>query len=258
VTALGAALGLLVGLACTGLGALTAYELLRDRRRRGWSPFGGAFVLMAATCGPQHLAHAAQALLGGEPLRGPLIAALALGVAPGVAFVALRVEALLGGRGDRPVPGTPTLLAVVPWLACVVAGATLWEAVAEARHHGAALVHVGPNVVLLVTYTVVGVLILRTQMLRRAWRDDWSLSGLAFGAVFPCWGLAHVVEALTMAPGWQMLVLDYAGVPASLGFLWVVRGLHHSALRDWNRRPLVGRAGALSRRSPWAEAAPAH
>ena len=45
------------------------------------------------------------------------------------------------------------------------------------------------------------------------------------------------------------------GVPASIYFLWAVHRLHRDSLRDWNRRPLVGRAAPLGRRSPWADQA---
>ena len=35
---------------------------------------------------------------------------------------------------------------------------------------------------------------------------------------------------------------DNIGVPASFYFLWAVHRLHRDSARDWNRRPLVGRA----------------
>jgi hypothetical protein len=35
--------------------------------------------------------------------------------------------------------------------------------------------------------------------------------------------------------------------------MWAVYRLHRDGTRDWNRRPLVGRAAPLGRRSPWAE-----
>jgi hypothetical protein len=48
------------------------------------------------------------------------------------------------------------------------------------------------------------------------------------------------------------VVFDNVGVPASFYFLWAVYRLHRDSERDWNRRPLVGRAAPLGRRSPWA------
>jgi hypothetical protein len=51
---------------------------------------------------------------------------------------------------------------------------------------------------------------------------------------------------------WHTLLFDVFGVPFSVYFLWVVRSLHRNSLRDWNRRPLVGRASRQSRPSPWA------
>ena len=64
---------------------------------------------MAFTCGPHHLVHAHRHLVAGETPHGPLTAALALGLAPAVVFIALRVEAAFGGRGDRLVARTPAV-----------------------------------------------------------------------------------------------------------------------------------------------------
>ena len=55
MTVFGGILALVTGLAYTALAAVTAYELIRHRAR-GFSHFGVAFLVMAATCGPHHLA----------------------------------------------------------------------------------------------------------------------------------------------------------------------------------------------------------
>ena len=83
VTVVAGILALLTGIAYTGLGVITAYELMRHRRSRGFSHFGAAFLVMAFTCGPHHLVHAWRHLIAGEPAHGPMIAALAIGLAPG-------------------------------------------------------------------------------------------------------------------------------------------------------------------------------
>jgi hypothetical protein len=72
--------------------------------------------------------------------------------------------------------------------------------------------------------------------------------------VFPTCGLSHLTAGLTTVPELHTLLFDLPGVPVSLYFLWVVHRVHTDSLPDWNRRPLVGRAAATSRRSPWAPA----
>jgi hypothetical protein len=42
--------------------------------------------------------------------------------------------------------------------------------------------------------------------------------------------------------------------PSSIDFMWAVCRLHRDSERDWNRRPLVGRAARPGRRPPRAEA----
>jgi hypothetical protein len=250
VTVVAGLLALLTGLAYSGLGVIAVYELGRDRRTRGFSYLGGAFALMAATCGPHHLVHAEHHLLWAESVSGPMLGALAIGFVPGAIFVLLRIEALAGGRGDRFVTGTPVLLAALPWAVVAASGAIVWEAMGDARELSA--VSLAANFLLFVNYTVVGVLVLRTQLARRPGLAGWSVSGLAMGGVFVTCGVAHLVAGLATPADWHTLLFDVLGVPFSIYFLWVVRSLHRNSLRDWNRRPLVGRAFRQSRRSPWA------
>ncbi len=250
MTVVAGLLALLTGLAYSGLGVIAVYELGRDRRTRGFSYLGGAFALMAATCGPHHLVHAEHHLLWAESVSGPMLGALAIGFVPGAIFVLLRIEALAGGRGDRFVTGTPALLAALPWAVVAASGAIVWEAMGDARELSA--VSLAANFLLFVNYTVVGVLVLRTQLARRPGLAGWSVSGLAMGGVFVTCGVAHLVAGLATPADWHTLLFDVLGVPFSIYFLWVVRSLHRNSLRDWNRRPLVGRAFRQSRRSPWA------
>lgn len=253
MTLLAAIVALLTGLAYTGLGVITAYELIRHRRTRGFSHFGGAFLIMALTCGPHHLVHAWRHLVAGEPAHAPMVAGLLLGLAPGLLFVSLRTEAVFGGRGDRLIAGTPLWLAVLPCAAAAALGATLWEAF---RHTGDVdLRSLLPNVVLGVNYALVGLFTARTQLARRPVLGGWSLSGVAMSGVFITCGVSHLLAGLlTGAHVWNV-ALDNLGVPASMYFLWAVHRLHRSSLRDWNRQPLVGRSAPLGRRSPWAEPA---
>ena len=243
-------LALLTGLAYSGLGVIAVYELGRNRHTRGFSYLGGAFALMAATCGPHHLVHAEHFLLLGEAASGPMLGALAIGVVPGGIFVLLRIEAVLGGRGDRFLKGTPAWLGALPGMVAVAAGAIVWEAAGDARELSAA--SVAANSLLFVNYLIVGVLVLRTQLARRPGLGGWSVSGLAMGGVFVTCGVSHLVAGLATPADWHTLLFDVPGVPFSIYFLWVVRSLHRNSLRDWNRRPLVGLASRQSRPSPWA------
>ncbi len=126
-------LALLTGLAYAGLGVIAAYELGRNHKTRGFSYLGGAFALMAATCGPHHLVHAEHHLLWSEAASGPMLGALAIGFVPGGIFVLLRIEAAFGGRGDRLITGTPVVLATLPWVVVAACGAIVWEALGDAR-----------------------------------------------------------------------------------------------------------------------------
>ena len=65
---------------------------------RGFSHFGAAFMVMAFTCGPHHLVHFVHITFEGERVTPELAVALAIGVAPGITFVALRIEAACGAR----------------------------------------------------------------------------------------------------------------------------------------------------------------
>jgi hypothetical protein len=247
-------LSLALGISYLGLGTIVAWELARHRASRGFSPFGAGLVLMAATCGPHHLMHAAHHLLAGEPASAPMVAALALGFAPGVVFVVLRVEAALGGRGDRLVAGSPLWLGAIPVVVLAAGGVTAFEAFELARRSGFHLSGLVPSLVLFASYVLVGVFTARTQLARRPVLGGWSLSGVAMAALFATCGLSHLAAGLTLVPDVHTLTLDNLGAPVSLYFLWVVRRLHRASLRDWNRAPLVGRAAPLGRRSPWAAA----
>ncbi len=246
---------LLTGIAYTGLGVITGYELVRYRRTRGFSHFGGAFLVMAFTCGPHHLVHAWRHLVAGEVAHVPMLASLAIGLAPGLTFIALRTEAAFGGRGDRLIAGTPVWVAALPCIVAAALGATLWESLRHAAPRDVDVRSLVPNIFLGVNYMLVGLFTARTQLARRPVLGGWSLSGVAMSGVFVTCGAAHLIAGLlTEAHGWSV-ALDNVGVPASFYFLWAVHRLHRSSLRDWNRQPLVGRAAPLGRRSPWAEPA---
>jgi hypothetical protein len=245
-------LALLTGIAYTALGVIAAYELVRHRRDRGFSHFGLSFAVMAFTCGPHHLIHAWRHLVAHEPAHGPMLAALAIGAVPAVVFIGLRLEAVFGGRGDRLIRNS-RMLAALPWLMAAAAGATIWEALRHAAVMDVDLRALLPNLILFANYALVGYFTARAQVARRPLLDGWSLSGVAMSAVFATCAFSHLVAGLLTTADPRGIVFDDIGVPASIYFMWAVYRLHRDSARDWNRRPLVGRAAPLGRRSPWAE-----
>jgi hypothetical protein len=246
-------LALLTGLAYTGLGIITTYELIRHRRDRGFSHFGLAFAVMAFTCGPHHLMHAYRHLVLGEPPHGPMLAAVALGVLPAVVFIGLRVEAAFGGRGDRLVRARGRVLPLLAWGMACVAGATVWEALQHAAAMNPDLRSLTPNLILFANYALVGYFTARSQVARRPLLDGWSLSGASMTGVFFTCAIAHLVAGLLTGAHPGSVLFDNVGVPASFYFLWATYRLSRDSARDWNRRPLVGHAAPQGRRSPWAE-----
>lgn len=249
-----------IGLAYLGLGTLSAVELIVLRKERGFSRFAVGFTLMAASCGPHHLAHGWH-ILSGMDHNALVAVSTVVGLPCGLIFVGLRLEAMIGGRGDRFVSGSPWWITVAPLTFLVVVGALGSRGLGSGAHVGhdrgsggsfdpTSLVFL-TNLFVTVTYGLVGGFLLRTQVRRRQTSGGWSLSGLSLAGVFPTCALMHLVYALTARGNSHTLFFDLLGVPASIYFLAVVRGLYRDSIVDWNRRPLVGRAGTPSRPSPW-------
>ena len=243
IVALVAISNIVLGIAYTGYGMMTAIEMKRDWRTFGFSHFGAAWIFMAFTCGPHHLDHAFHVALGGR-LGGPLdLLAVVVGLPVGVLWLSLRVEAFLGGRGDRFIPGDPG------WLRALPAGSALYVVMLAVV---SALILVGPrvapgmaalaNVLLIFVYMAIGWFVLRTQLANRRSMAGWSVSGLCLSIIFPTCALMHAVWAVYAVAGryhqdGHGLVIDWLSVPAGLYFLWVVQRLYRDALRDWNEGP---------------------
>jgi hypothetical protein len=249
LTTIGGIASLLLGAAYVWLGAVAFVELRRGRRERGLSPFGVAFMLMALTCGPHHLAHAEHGLLRGGPGDPLTTVALLLGLPAGAVFVWLRVETMRGGRGDRVIAGTPAWLALLPIGGLLVAGAIATLAIQRAATHGSIAWEGIPGLALSLAFACIGYYLVRAQMARGG-TIGWSLSGLALAGIFTTCALMHLTSALAK-PDAHMFAIDLVGVPCALAFLWIVNRLYRAALHDWNSRPLRGRAQPTSRRSPW-------
>jgi hypothetical protein len=250
-----AAVSMGLGSAYLALACIAVVEVARARRTRGVSRFGLAYVGMAMSCGPHHILHGTEALQGFNA-SWPMVASVLVGVPAGVIFVGLRVEAMLGGRGDRHIQGTPGLLMLGAVAFCFAAGVLVTAAAATfGASHRPSLLAVAPNLFVTVTYSIVGVLLLRTQARRRVALEGWSLSGLSLGAIFPSCALMHLVYALSARGDLTICPVDLFGVPASAYFLWVVHRLYKLSVIDWNRRPIVGAPQQAPRAAPWAQRA---
>jgi hypothetical protein len=258
---------LLIGAAYSGLGLLSAWEAIRQYSERGLSRFGLGFSLMAASCGPHHLVHGWCVLHGGV-VAAPMLAATLIGLPAGVVFVWLRVEAALGGRGDRTIAGGSQSIATLAVAFAIAVGGLAGWSLAHLPRFGFGLAmcttlglsivgQTAPrlvflcNVLVTVAYAMVGWYLITTQLRRHIASQVWSLSGIALAAVFPTCALMHLLHALTSAADTVTLPFDLLGVPASIYFLWVVKQVHADSVVDWNRRPLVGVAAAPDRPSPW-------
>jgi hypothetical protein len=236
-------LNLLLGSIYTSYGMMTIVDLKRGWRSQGFSHFGAAWLAMAFTCGPHHLDHGAHILADGRA-GGPLdLVAILVGLPAGSVWFLLRVEAMVGGRGDRFVTGTPGWLAALPIMHGIYLAGLLHATigVASGARHGLPL-RVAPNIALGVLYTAIGIVLLRTQFRNQLHTGGWSVSGVSLALVmFTCaimhWIFAAYVSTGRYAVDVHALVIHLVGVPAAAYFLWVVWALHRGTLADWDRDP---------------------
>jgi hypothetical protein len=270
---------ILLGLAYSGLGTLSAWETFSLHRYRGWSRFGIGFSLMAASCGPHHLIHGWH-VVHGAPVTGPMLAASIIGLPAGLAFVLLRIETMLGGRGDRTLTISPQRIIFLTSAFAVTAGAlATWTLARPPAPFGwpqvlcttSGLATTAPgqaagispgsltlmsNLFVTVTYGMVGWFLSDTQVRRRITGGAWSLSGLSLAGVFITCGFMHLIHAFTIDAHSPTLPFDLLGIPASIYFLWTVKLVHNDSVVDWNRRPLIGVAVTPERSSPWSGPGP--
>ena len=240
-----AVLNLILGVAYCGYGVMTALEMRRDRESFGFSHFGLAWLCMAFTCGPHHLAHGLHLAFEGRQGGVLDLVAVGVGLPVGVIWLLLRVEAFRGGRGDRFIPGTPRWLDAGRDLsvAYFMAITLLIAAVIVANPSMAGVEKVVlANMCLVVIYMAIGWFVLRTQLANRPSLGGWSVSGLCLAVIFPTCALMHAVFVTYSIAGryhhdLHSTVIDWLSVPAGLYFLWVVRRLYRDALNDWNAGP---------------------
>jgi hypothetical protein len=239
VTETVALLNLVLGVAYVLMGTIALYELAAGWRDFGFSRFGAGLVAIAFTCGPHHLTHAVHVGIEGHPVHGLDLLTILVGLPPGLAWLALRIEALGGGRGDRFVAGTPGWLQALP----TAAGAYLALVVV------AALGAVGTNIsfspvallgaVTAAVYFSIAWVMGRTQVRNRFAVGGWSLSGLMIASTFATCGVMHLALALQQLGGGRhadvhLLGVDAAAAAAGVYLLTVVRRLTRDLLDDWN------------------------
>ena len=245
---------LLIGLSYTGLGFLAVDEMRKLHKTRGISMFGLAWVAMAFTCGPHHLAHALHVQEGEHATPWEFLSVL-VSIPAGLIFVMLRLEALRGGSGDRLVHGTPWWMKLIPGAFGVVVGVIVFGSIVQrpdfASEGVAAKLTLPLSAALIVLYSWVGWYLARTQTRRNHVIGGWSLSGVMLTLIFPTCALSHAAYTLAGANDLHTLVIDILAVPAAIWFLAVVRGIYLEHVDDWNSRPLVGGAAVPQRAAPW-------
>jgi hypothetical protein len=235
VTAVTALANIAMSFVYLGYGTATLLDLKaggwHDRTRR---QFGLAFLAIMFTCGPHHIDHGIHLLATDVQAGGLDLVVVLLGLAPGLVWFGLRMEAILGGPGDRLIDGTPRWLSLLP----VLGGAYLVAMVAAVTHlvrdvgFGAATI---PNLVVMVLYLFVSATLIATQLRNFEASGRWSTSGLALASVFATCALMHLVYAGYNSTGQyvddgHVFAIDVLSVPGAAYFLWLVVGVHRGQI----------------------------
>ena len=242
MTPLVAITNLVLGTVYTCYGLMTIVDLRRGWRTNGFSHFGVAWLFMAFTCGPHHLDHGLHVLVAGRSGGALDLVTILAGFPAGIAWFLLRVEAMLGGRGDRTIAGNPLWLRVLPTVSFAFVAAVISGMISVVGDDVSFLARTWPNIALVVLYGAIGLLLLRTQLRNNAVTGAWSASGLTLSMVMVTCALMHgVYVSYAHAGRYDVdihgLSIDTVGVPAAAYFLWVTYALYRGWLRDWDRTP---------------------
>ena len=234
-----AAASLLLGLVYTSYGIITVIDMKRQWRTLGFSHFGAAWITMAFTCGPHHFEHGIHLAFAGRTAGWLELLTVVAGLPAGAIWFLLRVEALVGGRGDRFISATPTWVRALPTVAAGYLAAVVVLAASLLLGGVSFRPTMVPNVILIGLYMMIGWYVTTAQLQARQPRGGWSVSGLALAFVFPTCAVMHAAWVLYAALGTYEvdvhgLVIDWLSVPASFYFLWVVRSLQLGTGTDWN------------------------
>lgn len=231
-------LNIVLGLLYVSFGMLTVSELRRHWGDRGPSPFALAWAAIFFTCGPHHLEHGMHVLVD-RTAGGADLVTVVFGLAPGLAFLALRTEELHGGRGDRLLSGRVGRLFIPIFVVSLVS--ILVANIAGAIAIGATItLALLPNFLLLVVYVAIAVTAGATQLHNQHSTGQWSLAGTSLTGVFITCAAMHAAWIMYVATGvyqvhGHLYVIDLLGIPAGVYFLWVIHGLARGDLGDWNQ-----------------------
>lgn len=251
-------LNVALGLVYLQYGTITFIEMRRNWSRLGFSHFGAAWIAMAFTCGPHHMVHGVHILFEGRTAGILDLVAVAVGAPAGIIWFRLRVEAFLGGRGDRHIAGTPGWVYTLPTLMGMYFTAIVAAAFAAGPPQWERLPSLLPNLLLVGLYGMVAFYVTRTQIANRRPLGGWSVSGMSLGVIFWTCAVMHGIYALytlTDRYGFDVhgFVVDVVAVPAAFYFVMVVRALYRGTFRDWNsvsRALDSARTSAESAREP--------
>ncbi len=229
-----------LGAAYISIGILVALDMIRSWSMRGFSHFGTALCAVAFTCGSHHVVHGFHVGFEGH-VASPLdFVTVLVGLPFGAAFYALRVEAMLGGRGDRFISGTPPFVSALPLVGVLYLTALYFALAHQLRGDVDLRWAMAPQLLLVVIYAVIGYVVLRTQVQNNRTLGGWSMSGGSMAGIFTTCSTMHLVILVIAATGGRVLdphttMADVLAVPAGMYFLWMVRGLYRDASRDWSR-----------------------
>ena len=236
-----------------GYGTMTLFDLKdgwRDRTRRH---FGLGFLAIMWTCGPHHLEHGLHLLFTDVEAGGLDLLTVGLGLPAGVIWFALRTEALLGGRGDRHIEGTPRLMAALPVVGAVYLAITA-SAVGRLVRADEFAIEIVPNLTIMVLYFLIGGFLTATQLRNHDASGRWSLSGLSLAGVFLTCSLMHLVYAGygtigQYEPDGHILPIDLLAVPGAAFFLSLAIGVHRGRIgrQVEARQPVVPAEATVSR-----------
>jgi len=228
---------LVLGVVYLTYGLIMVRELKLGWRHSGFSHFTTAWIVIALTCGMHHVDHGLHGLVSGRDGGGLDLVAVLVGAPPGIAWFLLRVESLLGGRGDRFVSGTPVWLEALPaatasYTLLIVAGTILTVDPGDVFAP-----RIVPNLLLVLLYGATSYVFLRTQLRLRPVIGGWSTSGLTVSALMYTCAVMHAVFAAYANTGrydldWHGAMIDVVSVPAAIYFLWVAYGHYHGWIVD--------------------------
>jgi hypothetical protein len=239
----------LLGAAYVAMGTIALYEVTRGWRDNGFSRFGAALVALAFTCGPHHLTHAVH--VGFEHQRSTSLdlVTVLVGLPPAMVWLYLRLEALVGRRGDRFIEGTPAWMRTLPMAGGAYLGAVLVAGVLVLGTHPALRPETVLGLANAAVFGTLGFMFLRTQLRNHAAVQGWSASGVGLTGVFTTCSVMHFAVAMQLAAGTahldvHLVMIDAGAFVACVYFLSVVRRLTRELLQDWNTIGVTAAAAA--------------